>query len=156
MSTDPQQAADALRVVAEKQTRVIELATVPVWYWSAVGALMVVLAIGVDSRRPVTVGIAVSIFVVGLLAATARVISGVVRTAQLRRDLVGPRAVLGIIGFVAAIDVPTIGVALVLRAAHVHHPATIACAVAGTALEIGGPLLMRYLRRTMLANRIGS
>jgi len=156
MSTNPEQAADALRVVAEKQSRVINLATVPVWYWSYVGALMVVLAVGVDSHKPVTIGITVSIFVVGILAGTARIVSGVARTARLHKDLLGPRGVLGIIAFIAAIDVPTIGVAAGLRAAHVHHPATIACAVAGTALAIGGPLLMRFLRRTMLASRVGS
>ena len=156
MSTDPKQAADALRVVAEKQSRVINLATVPVWYWSVVGALMVVLAAGVDARRPAALGVAVSIFVVGLLTATARIVSGVVRSAQLRNTLLGPRGALAIVAFVFAIDVPTIGAALALRAAHVHHPATIACAVAGTALAIGGPVLMRHLRKTMLAGRVGS
>jgi hypothetical protein len=156
MPTNPEQAADALRVVAEKQSRVIEVASVPVWYWSVVGALMVVLAAGVDSHRPATIGVTVSIFVVGLLAATARVVAGVVRTAQVRNDLLGARGVLAIIGFVAAIDIPAIAAALALRAAHVRHPATIACGVAGVALAIGGPQLMRYLRRTMLAGRVGS
>jgi hypothetical protein len=156
MSTNPEQAADALRVVADKQSRVIDIATVPVWYWSVVGALMVVLAVGVDIRTRAAIGIAVSIFVLGLLGTTARVVSGFVRTARLHPDLLGPRGVLVILAFIAAIDVPTIGVGLGLKAAHVHYPATIACAVAGTALAIGGPLLMRYLRRAMLAGRVGS
>src|SRR6266478_1355774 len=100
MSTNPDQAADALRVVAEKQSRVIDLASVPVWYWSVVGALMVVLAVGVDSHEPATIAITVSIFVVGLLAATARVVSGLVGTARLRNDLLGPRGVVAIIAFI--------------------------------------------------------
>jgi len=156
MSTNPEQAADALRVVAEKQSRVIDVATVPVWYWSVVGALMVVLAVGIDIRTPAAIGVAVTIFVLGLLATTARVVSGFARTARLHHDLLGPRGVVAILAFVAAVDVPTIGIAAALRAAHVRYAATIACAVAGTALAVGGPVLMRYLRRTMLAGRVGS
>jgi hypothetical protein len=156
MNTNPEQAADALRVVADKQSRVIDLAQIPVWYWSFVAALMVVLAIGADSRKPVTVGICVSIFVVGILASIAFLVSRIGRSARVRNDLLGARGVISIVAFIAAIDVPAIIVSAVLKAAHVHHPATIACAVAGVMLAIGGPLLMRSLRRTMLAGRIGS
>jgi len=152
---EPVQAADALRVVAQRQAQVIDLAAVPAWYWAVVGALMVVLAAGIDSHKPVAIGVAVSVFVCGLLAATARVVYRVMRSAQLRNDLLGPGGVGAILVFVFAIDVPTIGTALALRAAGVHSAATIACAVAGTALAFGGPMLMRHLRRTMLAARVG-
>jgi hypothetical protein len=151
----PDQAADALRVVAQRQEQVIDLAAVPAWYWAVVGALMVVLAAGIDSHKPLAIGIAVSVFVCGLLGATARVVYRVATSAQLHHDLVGPRGVGAILAFVFAIDVPTIGAALALRAAGVHYAATIACAVAGTALALGGPVLIRHLRRTMLAGRVG-
>jgi hypothetical protein len=152
---EPEQAADALRVVAQRQEQVIDLATIPAWYWGVVGALMVVLAAGIDSHKPVAIGIAVSIFVCGLLGATARVVFRFMRSARLRNDLLGPRGVGAILAFVFAIDVPTIGAAIALRAAGVHYAATIACAVAGTALAFGGPVLMRHLRRAMLAGRVG-
>ena len=53
---DEMQAAEASEALAEirnRQRQVIDLATVPSWYWWAVGALMVVLAVGVDTRTSV-------------------------------------------------------------------------------------------------------
>jgi len=50
----------------------------------------------------------------------------------------------------------TLGLAFGLRAAGVHYPATLACLAGGIALGLGGPVLMRALRRIMLGNRAGS
>ncbi len=49
----------------------------------------------------------------------------------------------------------TIAVAFALRAGGVHYPATLACAAGGIAMGLGGPVLMRTLRRIMLGNRAG-
>lgn len=98
----------------------------PDWYWWAVGALMVVLAAGVDIRTSAALGTAVPVFAVGLL------------------------------GFVALIVGGTLGIAFALRAAGVRYPATLACAAGGIAMGLGGPVLMRTLRRIMLGNRAGS
>jgi hypothetical protein len=38
----------------------------------------------------------------------------------------------------------------------VHYPATLACLAGGIAMGLGGPVLMRTLRRIMLGNRAGS
>ena len=43
-----------------------------------------------------------------------------------------------------------------LRAAGIHYPATLACTAGGIAMGLGGPVLMRTLRRIMLGNRAGS
>ncbi len=153
--TGPGEAAQALDEIQRRQQQVIDLATIPVWYWWAVGGLMVVLAAGVDARRPAAIGAAVTVFVLGILAATGWVVGRSFRRAQLRNGLLDARGVLAILGFVALIVAGTIGIAFALRAAGVTHPATLACLVGGLAMGLGGPVLMRVLRRIMLGNRAG-
>jgi len=50
------EAAQALAEIQRRQQQVIDQATVPGWYWWSVGALMVVLAVGVDIRTPGALG----------------------------------------------------------------------------------------------------
>jgi len=149
-------AADALAEIQRRQQQVIDQATVPAWYWWAVGGLMVVLAAGVDTRTAGAVGGAVAVFVVGLLSATWVVVRGQFRQARLRNGLLDGRGVMAILGFVAVIVGCTLGLAFALRAAHVPYPATLACLAGGVAMGLGGPVLMRTLRRIMLGNRAGS
>src|SRR5258707_3436904 len=97
---------DAVRALGEirrRQQQVIDQATVPGWYWWAVGALMVVLAVGVDIRTPAALGAAVPVFAVGLLSATGAAVSGQFRKARLRNGLLDGTAVAAILGFVALI-----------------------------------------------------
>ena len=150
---------DAPRALAEvrrRQQQVIDQATVPGWYWWAVGALMVVLAVGVDIRTPAAVGAAVPVFVVGLLSATGVAVSGLFRQARLRNGLLDGTGVTAILGFVALIVGGTLGIAFALRAGGIRYPATLACLAGGIAMGLGGPVLMRALRRIMLGNRAGS
>jgi len=149
-------AAEALAEVQRRQQQVIDQATVPGWYWWSVGALMVVLAAGVDIRTPAAIGGAVAVFVVGLLSATGLVVRSQFLRARLRNGLLDGRGVVAILGFVALIVGCTLGLAFGLRGAGVPYPATLACAAGGTAMGLGGPVLMRMLRRIMLGNRAGS
>jgi hypothetical protein len=152
----PAEAAQALADIQLRQQQVIDLATIPAWYWWTVGALMVVLAAGADSRAPVVIGLTVSAFVAGVLAATGWVAGRAFRHAQLRNGLLDERAVLAILGFVAVIAGGTIGLAFGLRAAGIGHPATLACLAGGLVLGLCGPVLMRRLRAVMLGNRTGA
>jgi hypothetical protein len=152
----PAEAAQALADIQLRQQQVIDLAIIPVWYWWAVGALMVILAAGVDSRAAVAVGLSVTVFVLGILAATGWVVGRAFRHAQLRNGLLDGRAVAAILGFVALIVGGTIGLAFALRAAGAGHPATLACAAGGLVMGLGGPVLMRRLRAIMLGNRTGA
>jgi hypothetical protein len=149
-------AARALAEIRRRQQQVIDQATVPAWYWWAVGALMVVLAVGVDIRTPTALGVGIPVFVVGLLSSTGVAIRGQFRQAKLRNGLLDDKAVAAILGFVAMIVAGTLGIAFALRAAGIHYPATLACTAGGIAMGLGGPVLMRMLRRIMLANRAGS
>lgn len=158
MDDDPHM-ADATRALADiqrRQQQVIDQATVPGWYWWAVGALMVVLAAGVDVRTPAALGAAVPVFAVGLLTATGAAVRGQFRQARLRNGLLDGTGVTAILGFVALIVGGTLGIAFALRAGGIRYPATLACLAGGTAMGLGGPVLMRTLRRIMLGNRAGS
>ncbi len=150
------EAAQALADIQLRQQQVIDLAMIPVWYWWAVGALMVILAAGVDSHAAALVGVSVTVFVLGILAATGWVVGRAFRHAQLRNGLLDGRAVAAILGFAALIVGGTIGLAFALRAAGAGHPAPLACAAGGLALGLGGPVLMRRLRGIMLGNRTGA
>ncbi|HEV3068078.1 MAG TPA: hypothetical protein VGY50_09540, partial [Streptosporangiaceae bacterium] len=149
----PAEAVHALADIQLRQQQVIDLAMIPVWYWWVVGALMVVLAAGVDSRAPAAVGVSVTVFVLGVLAATGWVVGRAFQHAQLRNGLLDGRAVAAILGFVAVIVGGTIGLAFGLRAAGAGHPATLACLAGGLVMGMGGPVLMRRLRVIMLGNR---
>ncbi|HSR83433.1 MAG TPA: hypothetical protein VLM11_04540 [Streptosporangiaceae bacterium] len=156
---DEMQAAEASEALAEirnRERQVIDLATVPSWYWWAVGALMVVLAVGVDTRTAVAIGLTVPVFVIGMLSATGLAVRGQFRAAQLRRGLLDGRGVAAILAFVALIIGITLGTAFALRGAGVSYPATWACLAGGVVMGLGGPPLMRTLRRIMLGNRAGS
>jgi FtsH-binding integral membrane protein len=151
-----QQAAEALGAIRQHQQQVIDQASVPGWYWWAVGGLMVVLAAGVDSRSAAVLGGAVAVFVVGMLASTGVVIRGQVLRAKLRPEMLSGRSVLLILLIAAAVVGGTLGLAFGLRSADVTYPATLACLVGGTALGLAGPVLMRTLRRGMLDSRAGT
>ena len=152
----PEEAAQALTDIRQRQQQVIDLAVLPTWYWWAIGALTVILAAGVDTNTPAAIGTTVAVFVLGILAATGWALAGTLRHAQLRDGLVDRRGVAAILGFVALTVGITLGLAFALRATSVSYPATLAAVVGGLGMGIGGPILMRRLHRIMLANRAGS
>ena len=151
----PGEAADALAEIRNRQQQVIDRAIVPAWYWWVVGALMVVLAIGVDTRTHLALGITIPVFVVGMLAATGIAIRSQLLHARVHDTLLDGTAVIAIMGFVALIVGCSLGIAFGLRAAGVSYPATIGCGAGALVMGLGGPVLNRQLRRIMLGNRAG-
>ena len=150
----PDEAARALAEIQQRQQQVIDLATLPGWYWWTIGGLMVVLAAGVDTGNRGVIAVAVGVFLLGLLGSTGWILGGY-RHAPLRTGLLDQRGVLAILGFTAAVVGVTLGIAFTLRATGVAHPATLACLVGGIMMGAGGPPLARLLRRIMLSNRAG-
>src|SRR5258706_16279093 len=71
------------------------------------------------------------------------------------RELLGARGALSIVGFVWLVVGLTLGSGFALRAADSSAPATIATVIGAAALGIGGPVLGRWRRQTMLGNRAG-
>lgn len=151
----PGEAAEALAEIQKRQQQVIDRAVVPAWYWWAVGALMVVLAVGVDTRTHLALGITIPVFVVGMLAATGAAVRSQFLDARVHDRLLDGKGVIAILLFVAIIVGGTLAIAFSLRAAGVSHPATIACAAGGVVMGLGGPVLNRQLRQIMLRNRTG-
>jgi hypothetical protein len=151
----PDEAARALAQIKDRQEQVINVAIIPAWYWWLLGGLNVALAFAVESHDPTIVGAGTILFTLGLLAGTG----WVVRRALLvkpRNGLLGTRGIAMILGFVALVVLASLAVAFSLQAAGVSHPATWANVVSAALLIVGGPLLMRALRRIMLDNRTGA
>jgi hypothetical protein len=151
----PDEAAGALTEIARRRAQVVTLTIIPTWFWWAVAVLMIGFSVAVDTRRPLVIGIATAAFVIGVLIVTGRLVIGIVGRAQPRNDLLGPAGVLAILGFVAGILAVALPTSFALQAAGVRYPATAGVLLASVVMVIGGPLLMRYLRRLMLNNRAG-
>lgn len=152
----PGEAVDALAQIRKRQQQVIDRAIVPAWYWWVVGVLMVVLAVGVDTRTHLALGITIPVFVVGMLVATGAAVRSQFLDARVHGGLLDGMAVGAILGFVALIVGCSLGIAFGLRAAGASYPATIGCGVGGLMMALGGPVLNRQLRRIMLGNRAGT
>ena len=143
----PDEAARALAEIGRRKDQVVDLSAIPWWFHWTVILLAIALALGIDSQRPVLIGIGVIVFVVGLLLAVALVVGRSMLTAPLRRDLLGPRAALAIVTFVALILAANLPTAFIFRAAGVPYPATIGALAGAVVIFIGAPTLSRHLRR---------
>ena len=152
----PDEAARALTEIRQRQEQVIKLAIIPAWYWWAIAGLMVGFSAAIDSHRRLAIAIGTSLFVIGVLTATARVVIGGMRRTQPRNDLLGPIGVLAILGFVATVLAVSLPTAFALQAAGVRYPATLGVLVGAILMVLSGPWLTRLLQRIMLAKRAGS
>ncbi|WP_157984730.1 hypothetical protein [Lentzea terrae] len=151
----PDDAARALAEIEQRRGQVIELAIIPWWFWWAIAGLQVGLVVAIESRQPLAIGIGTGGFVLGVLAATGWVMAGALRRAQPRNNLLGPVGVLAILGFVAAVLAVSLPTAFTLDANGIAHAALWGVLLGGVVMVVGGPLLMRFLRRIMLAGRSG-
>ena len=150
----PEDAARALAQIRDRQGQVIDVAVLPTWYWWLVGGLIALLAAAVESATPAAIGIGVAVFVLGVLGGTGLAVRRALRV-QIRNDLLGAGGILLILGFVALTVGASLAVAFGLDAAGVPYPAVLGNLVAAVLLVVGGPLLMRVLRRVMLNRRAG-
>jgi hypothetical protein len=147
---DPDEAARALVEVRRRREQVTILSRIPGWFRWAVALLAIAMATGLDTREPLLIGLGVAVFVLGLLAALFVVIGRGWSRATPRRDLLGPRAALAIVTFVALILLVNLPTALILDAAGSPLPATIGALAGAVVILVGGPVVARYLHR--LAN----
>jgi hypothetical protein len=153
----PDNAASALAEIGRRQSQVIEAVLVPGWYWLAVGAAMVVIGAAADYRHTVVLAVAIPVAVVAIAALTGAMIFGFYRRVRIRdTELLGGRGAVAIVSLVGLIVGLTLGVGFGLRALGSPAPATIATTVGAAALAVGGPLLMRLLRRVMHGRRVGA
>jgi len=151
----PEEAAQALAEIEQRKEQVLRLVTIPRWFFWAIAGLNVGLSAAIESRRPIVVGIGITLFVVGLVAVILRFVLGSVRHAQPRSDLMPPSGVFAILGFVGLVLAVTLPAAFLLQANGVRYPATLGALIGGVVMVVGGPLLTRYLQRAMRANASG-
>ncbi|NUR69204.1 MAG: hypothetical protein HOU81_00030 [Hamadaea sp.] len=145
----PDEAAQALAHVRATQQQVIDVATIPVWFWWTIGPLMVIFAAAIESGNSTVIGIGVAVFVLGLSVSVFWVVRRALRV-QVRNDLLGFRGAGLIVGFVLGTVWVSIAAIFGLQAAGVSHPAIWGNAIAAVTLGFGGPWLGRRLRRIMI------
>jgi hypothetical protein len=154
-SVQPDEAAQALHEIGQRRGQIVDMATIPAWYWRTVAVLMVAFAAAADLRRPAITGVSAAIFAVTIAVLTLRVALVSQRRARLRNDLIGPRGVGAILGFVALTLLVSLPTAFILDAHHVAHAAVIGLGLGALIMAFGGPILMRHLRTVMLGNQAG-
>ena len=144
---DPIDAELALAEVRARRSQVIDANTIPDWFWSAIGVLIVLFVAAVESRRPWLIAIGSSVYAIGLTTTLLLVIRQ--NRVQVRPALIGVSGFFSIVGFAVALSAIGVGLGLGLEAAGVRWPATISVIPVAIGLAAGGPLLMRHLRRLM-------
>ncbi len=149
------EAARALAEINHRTDQVIEKTLVPDWFWWVVAGLNVGLTAAIESDEPLVIGIGTAVFALGITAATGLSVLNTLRHAQVRNNLLGPVGAVAIVGFVALVLAIALPAAFILDAADVPYSAVLASALGGVVTVIGGPVLMRFIRRTMRNHRAG-
>jgi hypothetical protein len=148
-SIDPREAGAALSEIGRREGEVIDAALVPPWFWWAVGAATVALGAVVDGRNAIAIALTAVAYASAVAVTTTWAILGGVRHVKVREAMLGPDGAVQIVAFVGIVVVGTITVAFALEALGVAQAATLATLACGAALVVGGPILMRRLRRVM-------
>ncbi|MEV0570373.1 hypothetical protein [Dactylosporangium sp. NPDC050588] len=141
---NPDDAAQALALVRDRQQQVLAIPPLPGWFWAAVGGLAAGFTAAVESGRPVLVATGAVLFVAGLGA----VILGTLRRQpyKVRNRLIGVRGGLRIAAFVVGLVAVGLGLAWVLQDAGVPMPGTVTTVVIAALLAAAGPLLSLRLQ----------
>jgi hypothetical protein len=142
-------AAAELAEIQRRQEQVIKAALVPVWYWWALAAPIVVIGAARDSGNLVVQAITIPLAVLVLAVLTGATIPEIRRRVKVH-NTPQPRAVAAVISMIVLVDAVIIAIAASLSAAHAPYPVTIGCAAGAAVLVIVGPLVNRYLHRLML------
>jgi hypothetical protein len=151
----PDEAAGALAEVEQRHRQIVDLMAISWWYWWVIAALMVGLAVAVDTRQRAALAVAIPLFVVGVLLTTGAMVVGRWRRARPRQDLIDPGGVFAILILDAVVIGVSLGLAFTLRARGVDHPATWGVLAGAVLMVAGGPFLNRLLRRRMLQHGSG-
>jgi hypothetical protein len=133
--------------------KVITTDLIPDWYWPSLGGLIVMFVASVESGRDWIVILGSLLFAAGMGALVGVIVRR--RPLQLNTDLLGVRGALTIAGYTVALVAVGLGAALALSLAGVGWPGTIAVAVVAVLMTATGPVLVRHLRRLMLARPLG-
>jgi hypothetical protein len=139
----------ALSSIERRRQQVLAEIGVPSWYWFVVAGGWVVLGILADYGPAWATTMATVLFGAAHSTIAPRVISGRRGSPQLSisRDLVSRRIPALVIGFLIAMTVATVGLALLFNADGARHPAALASVVVAMLVLTGGPALLAAVRR---------
>ena len=143
------EARHALHSIDRGRQQVIAEIDVPRWYWFSVAAGWV--ALGALAQYGPTWATVVGTVAFGAVHAAIApwVLSGRHGSSALsiRRDLVGHRIPVLVIGFLIAMTVVTVALALIAQADGARNPGILACVVVAAFVLVGGPSLVASVRR---------
>jgi hypothetical protein len=145
----PAEAQEALGAVARAQRQIADEVGLPRAYWWAMAAGWVVLGV-IGEFGPVWLtSVATLLFGAAHAAFASRLLGGARRTGSVRvsATVAGRRTPLVVVGMLMGLVVLTIGAALVLDADGAEHAAVWAAVLIAAIIGLGGPEILRALRR---------
>ncbi|MEW5811829.1 MAG: hypothetical protein AB1925_20540 [Actinomycetota bacterium] len=149
----PADAHAALDAVEHATTKVLDEVGLPRWYWWLLAVAWVVLGVTGD-LGPQWLAVAATVgFGVFHSTIAARRLSGRQRTDRLQvsADIVSRRLPVVIIGMLVALVAVTIAAGFALDADGARHPGIAAAVLVAVIVGLGGPEILRVLRRWMHA-----
>jgi hypothetical protein len=149
----PGDARAALETVEQARAHVADEVGLPRWYWWLLAAAWVLLGV-VGDLGPQWLAVAATLGF-GLLHSTvaSRRLSGRRRTDRLHvsADTAGHRVPAVVIGMLLVLVAVTIGAGVALHADGARHPGIGAAALVAAVVGLGGPEILRVLRRWVRA-----
>jgi hypothetical protein len=139
----------ALGEIEQRRRQVVAEIDMPRWYWWGVALGWVALGIVTDLDHPWATIAATVVFGAVHSAVAQHVLSGRHRSQQLsvHRDLVSRHVPTLMFGYLVALALVTIAIAVLADADGAGHPVTFASVVVAVAILCGGPNLMAAVRR---------
>jgi hypothetical protein len=139
----------ALSSIERRRQQVIDEIDLPSWYWRSLAAGWVGLGVLAELAPPWATIAGTAAFGAVHSAVAPRVLSGRHGSphVSIRRDMVSRYIPLVVVGFLVAMTLVTVALALIANADGARHPAILASVVVGALVLTGGPNLMATVRR---------
>ncbi len=151
--TTPEEAGAALAAVQHAQATVADEVGLPRGYWWGLAVAWVAFGALAELGNPWLTTVATLGFGMGHSVVASRLLDGRRRTAQVRVSAAtaGRRTPLAVITMLVVLVALTIAAALLLDADGADHPALAAGVFVGAVVGLGGPELLRGVRRLFRA-----
>jgi hypothetical protein len=139
----------ALDSIERRREQVAAAVDVPSWYWLVLAGGWVGLGVLAQFGPAWAAAAGMLAFGTGHAVVAPHLLSGRRPSTQvrIRAGLVGHRLAVVVVGFLVVMTGATVGLALILNADGTRHPAVVAGAGIAAVVLLGGPAVVRRLRR---------